>query len=842
MPLPRTSIFFFALCLLLLALSLPVFAQSQQTPTRKIVPLTDWKFDAAPPSPAGEEEAAFDDSQWQAVTVPHTWNSKTRTQTHRNAWYRTHFTVTAAERQKEIFVCFDGVGTIADVYLNGVYLGSHQGAYTRFVFDATAAVHVDGDNVLAVRCDTNPLDTADCLPAGNGYQLYHVPGGLYRPVHLLETSAVHINPANLAASGVFLTPSAVSAQSAGLGIKTLVRNDSDLPAAVTVTNRVTDAAETEVISVSGQITLAAHAGGSVSLHAQILRPHLWSTTDPYLYQVVTTVSVGGAVTDAVTEKTGLRFFQMTPSGFFLNGVLTPLRGAAKHQETEEHGSAVTDADLRRDWADLHDLGVNYVRLAHYPHAQLEYDLADAMGVVVWAENGHSNPAPPTETGRLITQEMVLQNYNHPSICFWSIGNEAIKTLADITTLEDYAGVARAVDPTRPIVYASNTAFYQSPTLDFVAVNRYNGWYGGTITSFDAHAAFYHAISETGAGGVVSIHTSAALPAHKVNVYEPEEYQDEVAESRCEAVFRTLSASVSLFTWWTFRDFSDPRYKGVNSKGLETFGGFKKDAFYLFQSFLKPKAPLVHLCGQTWFLRRRTLPSDTLDIKAYSNAPLLTLSVNGKIVGTALNGDYILPDGTPSTNVFSWPDALQPGRNAVTVQDGLGHSDSAIIYAETGEENGLVRDLRSSNPLNPAAFIARPVDAEQPFYNNFDGTGDNTFHAIPAILTGASWITLGRPTKTGAQTTLSFTLAPDTGPTDVFLMETAAASPAHSLHVPAGWTDTNVAGTWRDNLLNLVPCTLLRRTVSSGQAVTIPASASDFLVLIKPHAARSGAAP
>ncbi len=838
----RGPLRFIVLCLLFLALSLPLFAQSP-LPTRQAIPLTDWKFNAGPLSPADAESAAsasphFDDSRWQSVTVPHTWNSKTQTQTHRAAWYRTHFAVTDAERGKEIFVCFDGAGTIADVYLNGVFLGSHAGAYTRFVFDAASAVHA-GDNVLAVRCDTAPADTSDCLPAGNGYQLYHVPGGLYRTVHLLLTEKVHIDPADMAASGVFLTQSSVSAGSANLEIKTLVRNDGDLPAAVTVTSCVLDAAGAAVATVSGQVTLDAHTGGSVTLHTQIGRPHLWSTTGPYLYAVKTETAVGGAATDTVTEKTGLRFFQMTPAGFFLDGALTPLHGVAKHQETEEHGSAVTEADLRRDWADLRELGVNFVRLAHYPHAQTEYDLADALGMVVWAENGHSNPAPPTETGRQITREMVLQNFNHPSICFWSIGNEAIKTVSDITTLEDYADTARAADPTRPIVYASNTTFYQSPALDFVAVNRYNGWYGGTIAGFDAQAAFYHAISETGAGGVISTHTSAALPAHKGNVYEPEEYQDEVAESRCETVFRTLSAQIPLFTWWTFRDFSDPRYKGVNSKGLETFGGFKKDAFYLFQSFLKPQTPLVHLCGKTWFLRRRAQPSDTLDVKAYSNASALTLTVNGVVAGTALNGDYLLPNGTASGNVFSWPAALQPGRNAVVVEDGLGHSDSAIIYAETGGADGLVRTLKSSNPLNPAAFIARPVAAEEPFYDNFDGTGDNTFHDIPAILTGASWITLGRPTKPSAQTALSFTLASDAGPTDVFLMQTAAAAAAaassHSVRVPAGWMDTGVIGTWRDNLFNLVPYTLLRRTVSGGQAVSIPASGADFLVLLKPHA-------
>ena len=813
----------------------PLFAQSP----RETVPLTSWKFDARPPLDAQPDLAAFDDAKWQSVTLPHTWNSKTQTETHRAAWYRTHFALVESGRQKELFVCFDGAGTVADVYLNGVYLGSHRGAYTRFVFDATAAAHA-GDNVLAVRCDTNPADTSDCLPAGDGFQLYHVPGGLYRPVHLLETAQVHVDPTDDAASGVFLTPSAVRTNSADLAVKTLVRNDSSAAAAVTVTSQVNDAAGAAAAVVSGQITLAAHSGGSVLLHAKIAKPHLWSTADPYLYSVQTTTAAGKAVTDTVTERTGLRFFEMTPAGFFLNGVPTPLRGVSKHQETEEHGSAVSDADLRRDWADLRELGVNYVRLAHYPHAKLEYDLADEMGIVVWAENGHSNPAEPTETGRQITREMVLQNYNHPSICFWSIGNEAIKDFSDIITLENYADTARAADPSRLITYASSTAFYESPALDFVAVNRYFGWYGGTIAGFDRQAAFYHFISETGAGGVVSLHTSAARPTHKINAYEPEEYQDEVAESRCQTVFRTLSGQVPLFTWWTFRDFSDPRYKGVNSKGLETFGGFRKDAYYLFQSFLKPQTPLVHLCGKHWFLRRRSLPSDTLDVKAYSNAAALTLTVNGAVVGTAQNGAYLLPNGTASSNVFDWTEALQPGRNAVVVDDGAGHSDSAIIYAETGEANGLVRDLKSSNPANPADFIAEPVQAEWPCYDNFDGTGDNTFHDIPSVLKDAGWITLGRPTKPAAQTALTFTLAPNSGPTDIFLLMTTM--PAHPVAIPAGYADTGTVGTWRDNQLNLVQFKLFRRTAGSGQTVFIPAFAQDYLVLIKPHAAVSGAEP
>ncbi len=814
MPLRLTFIF------LLLACALPALA-------RRTVPLTAWEFTAS-----GNPEK---NDGWQAAAVPHTWNSKTQTQTHRAAWYRTHFTLTPTDSRKtdsrkEVFVCFDGVGTVADVYLNGVLLGTHRGAYTRFVFDATAAVS-PGENTLTVRCDTAPADTVDCLPAGDGFQLYHVPGGLYRPVRLLLTSPVHIDPAHLAASGVFLSPQSVSEQSADLAIKTLVRNDSDRSAVVTVTSRVFDRDSRAVGMVSGSITLAAHLGGSVIVHVPIARPHLWSTTDPYLYKVKTSTLVSGQVTDTVWERTGLRYFAMTPTGFFLNGVNTPLRGVAKHQETEEQGSAVTEADLRRDWEDLTDLGVNFVRLAHYPHAKVEYDLADERGIVVWAENGHSNPAAATSAGRQITREMVLQNFNHPSICFWSVGNEAITKPADIATLEDYAQTVRAEDAARLTTYASSTNFSESPDLDFVAVNRYLGWYGGTIGGFDAHAAFYHYISETGAGGVISVHSSAARPTHKVNKYEPEEYQDEVAESRCQTVFRTLRDQVPLFTWWVFRDFSDPRYKGVNSKGLETFGGFRKDAYSLYQSFLKPSAPTVHLCGKTWFLRRRSSREDTLDIKAYSNAPALTLTVNGSVVGTAYNGGYILANGTATDNVFSWSDALLPGRNSVVVSDGAGHSDSAIIYAETGETDGVIRDLHSSNPDNPAEFIRGPARAEHPFYTDFDGAGDNTFHNLPPILDGAGWIAMKRPALPARQTSLSFTIAPDTAGADLFLMLTAPVADPKSL--PIGFTDTGITGVWRDNQLNLVPYALYRRTAAPGEAVSIPAMAQDYVVLVNP---------
>ena len=208
-------------------------------------------------------------------------------------------------------------------------------------------------------------------------------------------------------------------------------------------------------------------------------------------------------------------------------------------------------------------------------------------------------------------------------------------------------------------------------------------------------------------------------------------------------------------------------------------------------------------------------------------------------------------------------ALEAGRNVVRVDDGAGHSDSAVIYAEKGADTGLVQNLTSSNPLNPAYFMDIPIQAEWPFYDDFDGSGDNTFHTVPALLADARWIALGRPGKPLRRTALSFTVAPDAGPVDIFLMFTPPAPPPSPAvptrdapakgvsitpHKPpslqgapalppdflTGFTDTGVTGTWRDNLLDLVPYALYRRTVPAGSFVHIPDAAVDYVVLLKPH--------
>ena len=454
---------------------------SQRTPPY-VAPVTDrakvqlngpWKFIASN-TLTGAQATNYPDGSWSSVSVPHTWDSVNGVTEHTNSWYRTHFAIPSADAGKRLYVYFEGAFQVADVYVNGQHLGQHRGGYTRFIFDATSAIDVGGDNVLAVKVSN--ADCSDCLPDGTP-RLFKGYGGLYRKVWIVKTNKYHVATTDYASSGVYITPSNVSAAAPSVSIRTLVTNDDTVGKTFTVRNFLTDENENILLSLQRSVAVAAGTTVAVTQSGTVNSPQLWSKSNPYLYNVHAEVWVDGAVRDAVHEHTGFRYYQLTSSDFRLNGVSTRLRGVSKHQETEYRASAVTDADLIQDWNNLEDLGVNYVRLVHYPHSELDYDEADRRGIMVWAENGHTNSGAPTPNGENITREMVYQNYNHPSIIFWSAGNEASGT----TATSRYAAVIQAADSSRPVVYASNG---QTPSnVDFIFRNTYAGWYTGSMYAF-----------------------------------------------------------------------------------------------------------------------------------------------------------------------------------------------------------------------------------------------------------------------------------------------------------------------------------------------------------------------
>jgi beta-galactosidase len=798
-------------------------AQGPAAERRERTLLADgWRFSRLDPHIAAEART-FDDSSWAKVQVPHTWGAEPL----EAGWYRLRFSRAAQNlRGRRVYLCFEGASVYADVYVNGRHLGQHRGAFTRFTVDATPHL-VEGENVLAVRTSNHPAIAYDALPSPRGKQLYHLYGGLYRKVWLLETSDVHIDPLDHAASGVYLTPSAVTSASADLEVRTLLRNASREEARVEVQNHLIDPDGREVATFAGEARVPAGGTAEVKTRQRVDKPHLWGPGTPRLYTVRSTVHAAGREVDEVQERTGFRAFVFDGKGFTLNGQPILLRGIGKHQETAAHLSALSDEDLRMDFALLEDLGVNFVRLAHYPHAPLAYDLADEKGLLVWAENGHSNEIKTDETGDRITREMIRQNYNHPGIVIWSVGNEA-----GYIRVQRYAAVAKQEDPTRLIAYASNIGVRgkaRYPSLDLIAQNTYRGWYRGLPWEFEEFAQRMRFVSESGGGAVVTHHTDYAEARHEIDVFEPEEYRQVLEEIHDQVVFRDHPAEIPMFSVWILRDFGVDKFKGRNTKGLVTSGGFKKDAWYLYRAFLRPDKPLVHITSKTRFLRDGRPDNG---IKVYANVPAVTLTVNGEPVGGRQNGEYHHTNGRAIANVFYWPVVLRPGRNEVVASAGAGLEDRAILYAgqtpTAPPEGSLVRALRSSNAKNPAWFIDAPVQDHWPFHHAFEGSADNTFETLPEEVRGARWISTRRLSDPAARTALSFELASGA-------MVYALGSEAPALDVAlrgAGFTQTATRGFWWNHDLQRVPYRLWARRAQKGDAIRVPAVTADYVLMVK----------
>ncbi|MEO7776961.1 MAG: glycoside hydrolase family 2 TIM barrel-domain containing protein, partial [Fibrobacteria bacterium] len=584
-----------------------------------------WKF-AGSNSLTGAEAIGYDDASWQAVRVPHTWNTKVVRTTYTNAWYRTHVQGSSADTAggKRYYLHFDGANANAEVYLNGTLLGRHQGGYTAFIFDATAA-RKDGDNVLAVKVDNASFPG---LPSnGNGWVHY---GGLFRKVRILATNRYSIDPTDFASPGVYISQSKVSSANANLSVRALLRNAGPAGKTFAVNLVVCDSTGEIVSTLRDSLAVPANADTALILNGSIATPHLWSLGKPYLYRIYAELWVDGAIKDMVALRTGFRAYQLTASAFTINGEQNFLRGAGLHGENEAAVNALDSLAIKKQFEVAQDMGMNFLRLVHYPHSSAAYNLADERGIGLSTENGlYQNQGDVRSAVRDDnTREMVMQNFNHPSILWWGAGNE---DYYDPNTTR-FAAVIKAADSTRPTVYASSGQ--KPPGTDFIFQNIYQGWYGGAIKDFPAGN---HWISESGAGGVTASHQDYKSLAFTVGTFEPEEYESLVLEHKFQYIFDTKPADVPLYAHWVLFDMGDSKYKGLNTKGMFTAAGFPKDAAYLWKAKARPNDPLIRICGKHWYVRMATR-----DVKIYSNRPSISLTVNGAGKGMKADGAYTNP--------------------------------------------------------------------------------------------------------------------------------------------------------------------------------------------------------
>lgn len=647
-----------------------------------------WRFHLGDVS--GAQATGFDDAGWTGLALPHTWNAKDGEDGGDNyyrgvGWYRRHLTPAVSTAGRQLFLQFDGANTTADVWVNGVHLGQHKGGYARFRFNATAALTPGADNVIAVKV-TNAADP-DVAPLRADYTFF---GGIYRDVSLIAVNPVQFRMLDMGGPGVYLRQRSVSASSATVDVRSTMFNNGDTAHRARLRTVVVGADGVVAADLSGAaFSIAARAQHDNTQSVTLTKPRLWNgTADPFVHQVTVELldDATGAVLDAVTEPLGLRTYAVDPAtGFSLNGKHLSLHGVNRHQDLLDRGWAIGATEHAKDFALMDEMGVNLLRTAHYQQDQRVYTLADQYGFAVHAEVPFVDLVTAGEAFAANVEqqlrEMIRQNYNHPSILFWSVGNEqrSDDTLTN-TVLARLAAAVRDEDPDRLSTYASSsvsdTAAINAHT-DLNGYNRYYGWYYDDIPDFGPWADGLHAkaptkrlcVTEYGAGGSIHQHAENPTVATRSGAH-PEEFQSYYHEQHWKAI------SARPFLWgsfvWCMFDFaSDARNegdtRGRNDKGLVTYDrATRKDAFYFYKANWNPD-PFVHLTSARWTARTVAATS----VKVYANTDNVTLTVNGKAVGGAQ---------TSADHIYRWSGiTLKKGANTIQVtgaKSGHTYTDSA----------------------------------------------------------------------------------------------------------------------------------------------------------------------
>ena len=613
------------------------------------------------------------------VDLPHTWNAQDalsgKIDYKRGIGnYEKNLFIRPEWKGKRLFIRFEGVNNIADVFINRRHIGEHRGGYGAFIFEITGKVEYGKENSILVR--VNNGEQLDIMPLVGDFNFY---GGIYRDVHLLITDETCISPLDYASPGVRLIQDSVSHRYAKVRAIVDLSNGSSGNQEVELNVRLLDG-QRVVKEGTKNVNLSGNEVMQQELTFEIDQPHLWNgRQDPFLYQAEVTLFRNGQMVDRVTQPLGLRFYRIdSDKGFFLNGKHLPLKGVCRHQDRSEVGNALRPQHHEEDVALMLEMGVNAVRLAHYPQATYFYDLMDKNGIIVWAEIPFVGPGGYNDkgfvdlpafraNGKEQLKELIRQHYNHPSICVWGLFNE-LTELGDnpVEYIKELNVLAHQEDTTRPTTSASNQMGDLNFITDAIAWNRYDGWYGGTPADLGKwldrmhkdHPEICIAISEYGAGASIYHQQDSLVKTVPTSWWHPENWQTYYHIEN----WKTISSRP--YVWgsfvWNMFDFgaahrTEGDRPGINDKGLVTFDRkVRKDAFYFYKANWNGEEPMLYLTGKRNTARTQRLQT----IIALTNQSGAELFVNGKSYGKAIPDSYA---------ILEWKNVeLEPGENEIKV--------------------------------------------------------------------------------------------------------------------------------------------------------------------------------
>ncbi len=618
------------------------------------------------------------EKNFQEVNLPHTWNDLDGQDGgfdyYRGVcWYLKEVDV-KLDKDEEIYVEFPAVSMTADVYLNGHHASHHEGGFSTFRVNATP--YVKNDKIEIAVCADNG-ESNKVYPQTADFTFF---GGLYRGVNLITVNKSHFNLDYYGTQGISVTPKLNEDGSADVVIQSYLTNADDFEVKYEVAGK-TSSGEKTVIHIEN--------------------PHLWNgIKDPYLYTLTATLEKEGKAVDEISVDFGIRSFSVdAEKGFILNGKPYHLHGVSRHQDRLDKGWAISQADHDEDMKLIAEIGANTIRLAHYQHSQYFYDLCDKYGMIVWAEipfiSSFMSGDDAKENTLSQMEELVLQNFNHPSIVCWGIANEITIGGEDpklIENLKELNELCHNLDHTRLTTIAQLTMVPMDSELnritDIISYNHYFGWYMGDVDDNATWIDEFHklnpdiclGISEYGCEGILKYHTDEP----KRQDYT-EEYQAYYHEKMLE-MFEKRPFIWSTYVWNMFDFASDMRdeggVKGRNNKGLVTFDRkTKKDSFYIYKAYWSNEK-FVHLCSKR-FANRAV---DKTDIKVYSNCDEVTLFVNGKEIKTL---------GCDKKVVFSGV-KLQKGKNEIKVIADSYSDEMVINRVDAPDESYILKKEHAGN--------------------------------------------------------------------------------------------------------------------------------------------------
>lgn len=706
-------------------------------------------------------QSDFDDSSWQRVDLPHDWaiqgpfyegwnvpvgGGMGRLPSPGTGWYRKKLMIPEGDAGKSVLLDIDGAMSYAIVWINGKLAGGWPYGYASWRVDLTPYIRLGQVNQLAIRLD-NPPDSSRWYPGG----------GIYRNVWLTKTHPVHVGH-----WGTYLTTPSVSRSSATVELAVTVDNDGKTEAEVVVStalyaldaggDRIGDpVAEIAPASIRIKPGSSRRVSGSVTFS----NPRLWGpppTQQPNLYTAVTTITQNKEPVDRYETCFGIRSLRFdSNSGIYVNGEHIPIQGANQHHDLGPLGAAFNVRAARRQLQMLQEAGCNAIRMAHNPPAPELLDLTDEMGFLVIDEifDVWERKKTPLDFHLIFpdwheqdTRAFVRRDRNHPSVIIWSFGNE----VGEQYTGDQGAAVARRLhtivneeDPTRPTTAAMNFAKPDMPlpaAMDLISLNyqgegirnapAYEGMKG--IRTDPLYPAFHEAfpgkviLSSENAAALSSrgtylfpVHGGISSPVRDGSGGDPEgqyvsAYELYTADfgSSADKVFASLDQHPYVaggFVWsgWDYLGEPTPYYGARSSYfGIIDLAGFKKDRFYLYQSYWRPDLPMAHILPH-WTWPERV--GKVTPVHVFTSGDEAELFLNGKSLGPKRKGEYEYR--------LRWDDVVyEPGQlSVVAYKDGqLWAKDVVHTAGEPARiELQADRDLLRADGQDLAFVTARIID-------------------------------------------------------------------------------------------------------------------------------------